>query len=126
MTASSYAPFSAYRDLLGQPRKGLHKWRVPVLDLAAVDLAATMIASYYLTRRPRSIRRVTISFLLLWSAGAILHKMFAIHEPLPQDEREFIRNFKDRVADLRKQEQSSREPSWREAMSAFGINYFMG
>ena len=125
MSASSYAPFSRYRRLLGKPREGLHKWRVPIVDLAAFDLAATAVGAYLLSPR-KTYTLVTINFLLLWSAGVILHKMFAIHEPEPEDTREFIRRFKERVATLDAQANSAPQPSWKEAAAAFGIQKLFG
>jgi len=52
--------------------------------------------------------------------------MFAIHEPEPEDTREFIRRFKERVATLDAQANSAPQPSWKEAAAAFGIQKLFG
>lgn len=65
-----------YKDLFGKPNEGSHAYRIPVLDLAAVDVIMTVAvsygASYYFNY---SFLIVLLVFII---AGIVSHKLFCV------------------------------------------------
>jgi len=65
-----------FKDSLGKPRKGSHSLRIPILDVAAVDLILTILVawgiSYYFDY---SFWYIFLAFFVL---GFIMHKLFCV------------------------------------------------
>jgi hypothetical protein len=74
-----------YANTLGAPRTGLHTWRVPFIDLAAVDIFLTFMGAIgvalYVTTHNRCCATLMI-FGLFWFLGTMLHIIFCVHTPL--------------------------------------------
>ena len=67
--------FSEYRDVLGKPKEGVHKYRF--MNVALVDYLLTIISAFligYLTAIP-----VEIVTIVLFSSGVILHLLFDVN-----------------------------------------------
>lgn len=67
--------FSEYRDVLGKPKEGVHKYRF--MNVAIVDYLLTIIGAFiigYLTAIP-----VEIVTIILFSLGVILHLLFDVN-----------------------------------------------
>ncbi len=67
--------FSEYRDVLGKPKEGVHKYRF--MNVALVDYLLTIIGAFiigYLTAIP-----VEIVTIILFSLGVILHLLFDVN-----------------------------------------------
>jgi hypothetical protein len=65
-----------YKDFFGRPREGAHAIRIPILDIALVDTAATVALA-------AAIAWVTgLNFLLtlavLFVLGVVAHKVFCV------------------------------------------------
>ena len=70
----AFCPFSRYRDILGVPGKGLHKYKF--LGTSAVDYALSLISAAvttYFTGLPLVLS--TIAWLVV---GIILHALFGL------------------------------------------------
>lgn len=71
---------------LGEPRIGIHRWRIPWVDIAAVDVIGTLIVSLlvaYHLRPPRNLFGSTVvCFGLLWAVGTALHVWFGVDTPV--------------------------------------------
>jgi hypothetical protein len=35
-----------YKNIFGEPRTGVHRWRVPILDISVVDTALTVLLAF--------------------------------------------------------------------------------
>ncbi len=68
--------FNRYKNSLGAPRTGVHALRIPLLDVALVDVVLTWIAINALTNHSRFSLYQSSAILLL--AGFIAHKLFAV------------------------------------------------
>lgn len=67
--------FSEYRDVLGKPKEGVHKYRL--MDVAMFDYILTIIGAFiltYLTTVP-----VEITTIFLFSLGIVLHLLFDVN-----------------------------------------------
>ena len=64
-----------YKDILGEPYKGVHSVRL--FGVAVIDVILSVIMSYYLSEH----FKYTFStvFVLVILAGVILHKMFCVN-----------------------------------------------
>jgi uncharacterized membrane protein YedE/YeeE len=84
-----------YRNVFGPARTGVHAWRLPMVDLAVVDLALTLIASvivgfaihyHRITASDDEYRLIfkhsLVCFLVLWVMGTGLHAMFCVPTPV--------------------------------------------
>ena len=67
--------FSEYRDVLGKPKEGVHKYRF--MNVAIVDYLLTIIGAFiigYVASIP-----VEIVTIILFSLGVILHLLFDVN-----------------------------------------------
>lgn len=67
--------FSKYKNILGKPKEGVHKYRL--IDVAMVDYILTIIGAFiltYLTTVP-----VEITTIFLFSLGIVLHLLFDVN-----------------------------------------------
>ena len=68
--------FSRYRNSLGAPRQGVHALRIPIVDLAVVDVALTCVAIKALV--DHSSLSMTQATAILVIAGVVAHRLFAV------------------------------------------------
>lgn len=83
-------PLCKYKDALGEPGKGVHKWRVPPGKggFAAADLLMTGAAALLLSRTIPSAKAMNpfasffIIFLILMIVAIIVHRAFCVDTEL--------------------------------------------
>ena len=69
-----------YKDIFGKPREGAHALRIPVADLALVDVIGTIAIIFAIVHVTSwSYTTVTIGVILLF---VILHKLFCVDTAL--------------------------------------------
>jgi hypothetical protein len=63
-----------YKDIFGRPREGAHAYRV--LDIAVVDVAATVIVAFIISR----VFNLSFwkSLVVLFIVGIITHRAFCV------------------------------------------------
>ena len=66
--------FCKYKDILGSPGLGLHKYRIH--NIAIVDVILTIIVAYFLSNYFNSNFLTTL--FLLFILGIILHRLFCV------------------------------------------------
>lgn len=74
--------FCQYRDVFGKAREGVHALRVPILDVAAVDLALTCVAGYFIAEWLRV--SVWMAIVALLALSLLAHKLFCVNSRLVQ------------------------------------------
>jgi hypothetical protein len=70
------------QTLLGEPRVGIHQWRIPFVDIAAVDVLATFFVAVVMARAQRPRGSVITWFGILWAIGIALHVWFGVDTPV--------------------------------------------
>jgi polyferredoxin len=67
--------FCEYSNILGEPRKGVHQKRIPIVDIAFNDFIATLIAGiiFYL------LFGAWYWFFFPFILGIILHRLFCVN-----------------------------------------------
>lgn len=63
---------SELKFIFGKPREGAHKFRIPIVDIAAVDLGLTLVVAYFL---PGSFFFNSSVLLFL---GAVVHRVVGV------------------------------------------------
>lgn len=65
-----------YKDIFGKPRQGVHKYRIPVLDIALVDTVLTVLLSIVIAK----IFKVSflLTFIVFILLGVVVHKIFCV------------------------------------------------
>ena len=73
-----------YKNIFGEPGTGAHSYRIPILDIAAMDFILTIIAALIITQILVYIYKcdfekifVNISIILFLS-GIIMHRIFCV------------------------------------------------
>jgi Na+-translocating ferredoxin:NAD+ oxidoreductase RnfE subunit len=69
-----------YSNIFGMPNQGVHKLRIPVLDIALVDTVLTIIAAIIISHYT-SYNFLTV-FIILIIVGIIVHKLFCVRTKL--------------------------------------------
>ena len=64
-----------FRNLFGEPRKGLHSYRL--FDVAIVDVAATILVAVIISRYYSVSLVPTLAILIV--VGMILHRLFCVN-----------------------------------------------
>ena len=70
----NYCPFIKFKNILGEPNKGIHKYKV--LNTSIVDYCLTLCLAFfisYLTNFP-----LVLSTILCFLLGIILHIIFGV------------------------------------------------
>lgn len=68
------------RTLFGEPRQGIHKLRIPILDIALVDELMTLLAAAVISQNyDISFIKTTVGLHLL---GLFLHGIFGVKSRL--------------------------------------------
>jgi hypothetical protein len=70
------AALCKHRDIFGAPRTGVHALRIPLLDIAVVDIVCTVAAGWALARAARI--QLWLSMCLVFGAGIVLHRAFCV------------------------------------------------
>lgn len=67
-----------YKNILGEPKKGLHSIRV--FDIAIIDVLLTILGGYIINIFIPKSNYLTLIFIiiLLFIIGIILHKIFCV------------------------------------------------
>ena len=65
-----------YKDLLGKPREGRHKYRIPVLDIALFDTLLTVLLALVVSR----LFKIPLlpSLVICFLTGIVLHRSFCV------------------------------------------------
>ncbi len=72
--------FSRYRNSLGKPRQGVHALRIPVVDLALVDVVLTCVAIKALVDHSRlTLPQATCALII---TGILAHQLFTVDAKL--------------------------------------------
>ena len=66
--------FCDFKDSLGKPREGIHKYRI--FDIAIADVIFTIIAALILSYIFKA--RFWVTLLILFILGIILHRLFCV------------------------------------------------
>lgn len=68
--------FCKYKDALGRPRKGAHSIRIPLLDVAAIDVLLTVLGAWGISWW--FLVPFWQSFLGLFLLGIFMHRLFCV------------------------------------------------
>jgi hypothetical protein len=77
-----------YRDVFGKPDQGAHRYRIPIINLAAVDVIGTLLIAYLIYRWRGQVEGLSslASYGLIalgcFIVGIILHYMFCVDTQL--------------------------------------------
>jgi hypothetical protein len=63
-----------YKDIFGRPREGAHSYRI--FDIAVVDVAATLVVAYVISRAFGFV--LWKSLVALFLVGVISHRAFCV------------------------------------------------
>lgn len=70
--------FCKYKNILGEPGKGIHAYRI--FNISIVDVILTLIGSYILSHLFKiSYLYMTISLFIL---GVFIHRLFCVKTPI--------------------------------------------
>jgi hypothetical protein len=66
----------AHKDIFGKPRQGVHKYRIPVLDIALVDTLLTVLVAAIVAK----VLKVSfvLTFIVFILGGIVIHKIFCV------------------------------------------------
>jgi len=65
-----------YKYIFGKPREGSHSYRIPVVDLAFVDVFLTILASVAIGSYFKY--NIFVVFIMLMIVAIVLHKAFCV------------------------------------------------
>jgi hypothetical protein len=68
-----------YKDIFGEPRKGVHSYRM--FDLAIVDVIATYLLSLYISKYYKEYSVLKL-FIILMVLSVFIHKIFCVETTL--------------------------------------------
>ena len=68
--------FCQHREIFGKPREGSHKYRIPLLDVALVDVALTLLIGFLISLLIGASFGYTS--LTLSVAGILAHRLFGV------------------------------------------------
>jgi hypothetical protein len=69
-----------YKDIFGKPNEGAHKTRIPLLDIALVDVIGTLLLAVLISRLGRLNYWTTLILLFLFTE--FLHWLFCVDTKL--------------------------------------------
>ena len=73
-----------YKNLFGAPRTGVHAYRIPIVDVATIDLLMTVGASYIISKYvfDKDTKKTNypfwITFLIVFIIAIIAHRVFCV------------------------------------------------
>lgn len=68
--------FCDKKDMFGKPREGNHKMRIPILDVAAVDVIATIVAGLIISKIFGCALMTVL--IILFIIAIIAHRVFCV------------------------------------------------
>tara|TARA_B110001450_G_scaffold249237_1_gene266413 strand:- start:610 stop:855 length:246 start_codon:yes stop_codon:yes gene_type:complete len=68
--------FCKYKDILGEPKKGLHSYRV--FNIAVVDVLFTFILAKFIQYYIMEETEFSLIFVFCLITGIILHRVFCV------------------------------------------------
>ena len=72
-----------FKDLFGKPREGNHKYRIPIIDLAIVDVLIAALAGYFIGVRYLEYSAISV-FVFLLILTIVSHRIFCVETTLDQ------------------------------------------
>lgn len=65
-----------YSDLLGLPKQGIHKLRIPYVDLAFYDVLATFLLAYAISKLTK--KNYWEILVIVFLVSVVLHQLFCV------------------------------------------------
>jgi hypothetical protein len=65
-----------YKDLFGVPKKGSHSYRIPIINLAAIDVLMTIVAGYLISKY--TSYSFIMVMIILFILSIIAHRLFCV------------------------------------------------
>lgn len=65
-----------YKNIFGEPKKGLHSLRIPIFDIAFIDVFFTILVGWYISKNTKY--SFWIILIMLFLLGIILHRIFCV------------------------------------------------
>ena len=75
--------FCQFKDLFGKPREGPHQYRIPIVDLAAMDVAVVALAGYFIGVQYMKYSVFSV-FIFLVISTIVSHRMVCAETALDQ------------------------------------------
>ena len=69
-----------YKDLFGKPNTGLHSYRIPIINLALVDVIFTIITSFLISYYFNYVFWFVL--LIIMVIAILIHKLFCVDTAL--------------------------------------------
>lgn len=71
--------FDKYKDIFGKPGEGAHAIRIPIINLAAVDVIGTILIAYILWLViPQKKISFLVMLLIVFAIAEIMHILFGV------------------------------------------------
>ena len=70
-----------YKDIFGKPKEGVHRFTIPILNIAFIDTILVVLAAWLLTFYFKKTHFLII-FLVLMVIGVLSHKIFCVNTRL--------------------------------------------
>lgn len=71
-----------YKDIFGKSNTGLHSYRIPILNIAIVDLSCTILAAIILNKYYFKQINFWYILIILLVIGELLHLLFCVKTPI--------------------------------------------
>ena len=65
-----------YKDIFGKPGEGVHRFRIPIVDWALVDV--TLIVLLTIIFYMLGYKQIFLIFIILFFVGQLFHYMFGV------------------------------------------------
>lgn len=71
--------FDKYKDIFGKPNEGAHAIRIPIINLAAVDVIGTILIAYILWLIiPQKRVSLLMMIIIIFALAEIMHILFGV------------------------------------------------
>lgn len=71
--------FDKYKDIFGKPNEGVHAIRIPIINLAAVDVIGTILIAYILWLViPQKRVSLLMMIVIIFALAEIMHILFGV------------------------------------------------
>lgn len=71
-----------YKDAFGKPNEGMHKYRIPIINLGAVDVASTAVGALAINYLFFPEHSFWLVFAIVIIIGIFVHKAFCVDTQL--------------------------------------------
>ena len=71
-----------YKNIFGEPREGAHSTRIPIIDVAFVDVLLTIILAFVISKNTKYSFGIMI--LILFAVSILLHRIFCVDTRINQ------------------------------------------